>query len=202
MLPATEAGWIVSCNEHGWRRDAEIERLRAAYEDVLSASAKSLGDYLKAKADNGRLRETNARLRRRTDRELALVALAEKFQAKMWAARRALQPSHRALLRCLDQYEEFYGPQPHGPLHATICEALGIDPDPSKRPSGWRSRVRAGGAERPAKSLVRQNAEADPTYAPHCLACSSNDRMTKIAPMHWRCTACGAVHDERDGGAG
>jgi hypothetical protein len=47
------------------------------------------------------------------------------------------------------------------------------------------------------KSIVRQNAEADSSYRPFCLRCSSWKRMEIIEPMLWRC-ACGAEHDERD----
>lgn len=46
------------------------------------------------------------------------------------------------------------------------------------------------------KSVVRLNAEADPTYSPYCLRCSTMARMQKIGEMVWRCTSCGAEHDE------
>ena len=46
------------------------------------------------------------------------------------------------------------------------------------------------------KSQVRINAEKDPNYCPYCLRCSTMARMTKVAPMYWRCR-CGAEHDER-----
>ncbi len=46
------------------------------------------------------------------------------------------------------------------------------------------------------KSIVRQNAEKDPKYAPYCLKCTRMGRMYKIEPFLWQCP-CGAVHDER-----
>lgn len=46
------------------------------------------------------------------------------------------------------------------------------------------------------KSQVRLNAEADPAYAPYCLRCSTMRRMQKLREMMWRCTECGAEHDE------
>lgn len=46
------------------------------------------------------------------------------------------------------------------------------------------------------KSQVRLNAEADPYYRPYCLRCSTMVRMQKIGEMIWRCTSCGAEHDE------
>lgn len=46
------------------------------------------------------------------------------------------------------------------------------------------------------KSLIRNNAEKDPKYAPYCLACSRMGRMKKIEPFLWQCK-CGARHDER-----
>jgi hypothetical protein len=48
------------------------------------------------------------------------------------------------------------------------------------------------------KSQVRLNAERDPSYCPYCLHCRSMARMQLVEPFHWRCTACGAEHDERD----
>jgi hypothetical protein len=47
------------------------------------------------------------------------------------------------------------------------------------------------------KSIVRENAEEDPNYAPYCLQCTSMARMTKVEPFLWRCQ-CGAIHDERE----
>lgn len=46
------------------------------------------------------------------------------------------------------------------------------------------------------KSQVRLNAEADPTYAPYCLRCSTTARMQKHGEMLWVCLCCGAEHDE------
>jgi hypothetical protein len=46
------------------------------------------------------------------------------------------------------------------------------------------------------KSIIRQNAEKDPRYAPYCGPCPRLVRMKKVAPFYWRC-ACGAEHDER-----
>lgn len=49
-------------------------------------------------------------------------------------------------------------------------------------------------------SIVRQNTEKDPNYAPYCLRCSTMKRMTKVKPFLWRCGQCGAIHDERTEG--
>lgn len=46
-------------------------------------------------------------------------------------------------------------------------------------------------------SIVRQNAEKDPTYCPYCMRCKGLIRMKKIEHMYWRCF-CGAEHDERE----
>jgi hypothetical protein len=48
-------------------------------------------------------------------------------------------------------------------------------------------------------SLVRENALKDQSYAPYCMRCSTQTRMTRIKPMLWKCSApgCTAVHDER-----
>lgn len=46
-------------------------------------------------------------------------------------------------------------------------------------------------------SIIRQNAENNPSYAPYCLRCSTWERMEKIEPFFWRCRHCGAQHDER-----
>jgi hypothetical protein len=47
------------------------------------------------------------------------------------------------------------------------------------------------------KSIVRMNAEQDPSYRPYCMRCTGLVRMKIQAPMLWKCS-CGAVHDERD----
>lgn len=47
------------------------------------------------------------------------------------------------------------------------------------------------------KSQVRRNAELDSWYAPYCLACRSMARMAEVSRFFWRCTECGAEHDER-----
>jgi Zn finger protein HypA/HybF involved in hydrogenase expression len=46
-------------------------------------------------------------------------------------------------------------------------------------------------------SIVRQNAEREPNYAPYCLRCNTIRRMTKVEQFFWRCSQCGAEHDER-----
>lgn len=48
------------------------------------------------------------------------------------------------------------------------------------------------------KSIVRQNAEKDPTYKHYCMGCDGLQRMSIVAPFFWKCSRCGAVHDERD----
>lgn len=45
-------------------------------------------------------------------------------------------------------------------------------------------------------SIVRDNAEKDPTYCPYCLRCRDLVRMRLVEPFYWRCS-CGAEHDER-----
>lgn len=47
------------------------------------------------------------------------------------------------------------------------------------------------------KSIIRLNAESNPGYRPYCGPCPGLVRMDKIAPFFWRCTRCGAEHDER-----
>jgi hypothetical protein len=49
----------------------------------------------------------------------------------------------------------------------------------------------------PGKSLVRENAERDPNYAPYCLRCPDARRMKRVESFYWRCD-CGAQHDERE----
>lgn len=46
------------------------------------------------------------------------------------------------------------------------------------------------------RTQVWLNAKADPAYCPYCLRCSTMARMQKIGDMMWRCTECGAEHDE------
>jgi hypothetical protein len=46
------------------------------------------------------------------------------------------------------------------------------------------------------KSIVRLNAEKDPSYCPYCCRCSGLVRMVKIESFYWECH-CGAKHDER-----
>jgi hypothetical protein len=46
------------------------------------------------------------------------------------------------------------------------------------------------------KSIIRENAEKDPNYAPYCGGCDRLHRMTKVEPFLWN-HYCGAVHDER-----
>jgi hypothetical protein len=50
-------------------------------------------------------------------------------------------------------------------------------------------------------SIVRSNAEKDPTYCPYCMRCSGLVRMKKIEHLYWECVqkGCTAVHDEREG---
>lgn len=48
-----------------------------------------------------------------------------------------------------------------------------------------------------AKTQMRFNAEGDPSYRPYCLACPTMARMRIVEPMFWRCSNCGAEHDER-----
>jgi hypothetical protein len=57
------------------------------------------------------------------------------------------------------------------------------------RPLGWTGDAKA-------KSIIRENAEKDPTYCPYCGPCPGLIRMYKVEPFLWRCH-CGAVHDER-----
>lgn len=45
-------------------------------------------------------------------------------------------------------------------------------------------------------SIIRRNAEKDPSYAPYCGRCDGLQRMRKIEPFLWD-HHCGAVHDER-----
>lgn len=47
------------------------------------------------------------------------------------------------------------------------------------------------------RSLVRMNAEKDPSYSPYCMRCRGLVRMRKVENFFWRCR-CGAEHDERD----
>jgi len=46
------------------------------------------------------------------------------------------------------------------------------------------------------KSVIRENAERDPYYAPYCMRCKGLVRMEIVAPYLWRCR-CGARHDAR-----
>jgi len=46
------------------------------------------------------------------------------------------------------------------------------------------------------KSLVRENAERDPSYRPYCLRCRTMERMEKKSDLYWRCQHCGAEHEE------
>jgi hypothetical protein len=48
------------------------------------------------------------------------------------------------------------------------------------------------------KSIVRENAEKDPNYAPYCMPCPRLVRMKKIEPFFWKCDKCGAECDERE----
>jgi len=47
------------------------------------------------------------------------------------------------------------------------------------------------------KSLIRLNAESDPSYRPYCLRCKGIQRMEIVAQFAWKCPICGAIHDER-----
>jgi hypothetical protein len=47
------------------------------------------------------------------------------------------------------------------------------------------------------KSVVRMNAEKDPTYRPYCMRCDGLVRMQIVEPLLWKCH-CGAIHDERE----
>jgi ribosomal protein L37AE/L43A len=50
----------------------------------------------------------------------------------------------------------------------------------------------------PAKSAVRENAERDSSYRPYCLRCPTLVRMEIVMRFLWKCSVCGATHDERD----
>jgi hypothetical protein len=54
------------------------------------------------------------------------------------------------------------------------------------------------GTVRPlGKSIVRRNAEEDPSYCPYCMRCQGLVRMKKTdVPFLWRCS-CGAIGDDR-----
>lgn len=45
-------------------------------------------------------------------------------------------------------------------------------------------------------SIMRRNAEKDPSYCPYCMRCDGLVRMKKVEPFLWACS-CGAIHDER-----
>lgn len=49
------------------------------------------------------------------------------------------------------------------------------------------------------KSLVLENAENDPSYAPYCLGCRTMERMEQVERFYWKCRHCGVTHDERPG---
>lgn len=50
---------------------------------------------------------------------------------------------------------------------------------------------------RTEKSVMRMNAEADPTYRPYCMRCPRLTRMRVLERFVWGCDTCGATHDER-----
>lgn len=75
------------------------------------------------------------------------------------------------------------------PMECPLCHA--------KVPAWVRHECSTHEAPR-RSSLVRENALADPNYSPYCLRCSTMARMRKVEHMLWRCSKCGAVHDERE----
>jgi hypothetical protein len=50
------------------------------------------------------------------------------------------------------------------------------------------------------KSQVRINAEKDSSYKPYCIGCSTMKRMEIVERFLWKCSVCGAIHDERENG--
>lgn len=47
------------------------------------------------------------------------------------------------------------------------------------------------------RSVIYDNASANPNYCPFCLQCGAFERMQKIETMFWKCKNCKAEHDER-----